>query len=136
MNQSDDKDYIIFDYENEKENILRLDRGVSNLIESLDKYVTLFEERSESLKNIFDITKNLDNSFMGWKNHKRSSSKKLQDINNNDKDYNNIPDEKKKDEFDLNKNSLILGSLFKKNISFKDNIQINVLENLKVKNIN
>ena len=40
----------------------------------MEKYIILFEERSESLKNILEITKNLDNNLIYFKNHKKYNS--------------------------------------------------------------
>lgn len=96
----------------------------------MQKYVEIFEERSESLKNIFNITRNLDNSFMGWDNYKKSNSIKL--LENIEKDKNFDCQDKFKEHYEFNKSTLIFEGLFEKNISFKDNIQLHVLEKLKV----
>lgn len=121
-NQINQKEYIIFDFENEKENVLRLDRGVSDLITTMEKYINLFEERTNSLKIISDITKNLDNTVLSIKSFQKFyNSGGLSD--KNIIKYNN---------FGLEKECLY-EKLFEKNRCYKDNINSNILDKLKVK---
>jgi hypothetical protein len=116
------KEYFIFDFENEKENILRLDRGVLDLITTLEKYVSILEERTNSLKVISEITKNLDNSLFNIKNHQKGYG---------------VIDKKYFDGYIfknvnyISKDSL-LEKLFEKNRKFKDNINSNILDKLRV----
>ncbi len=120
-NQNNQKEYIIFDFENEKENVLRLDRGVSDLIATIEKYITLFEERTNSLKVISDITKGLDNTVLSIKSfHKVYNSGGFSDKSI----MKNKTSELVKD--------CLYDKLFEKNRCFKDNINANILEKLKV----
>jgi len=119
------KEYIIFDFENEKENILRLDRGVSDLINTMEKYVSLFEERTISLKFINDITKNLDNSLINIKSYQKGYAfNEKKNNEGNSLKNNNIGNSNNKD--------CLLEKLFEKNRRFKDNINSNILDKLKV----
>lgn len=124
-NQNNDTEYIIFDFESEKENILRLDRGVTDLISTMEKYVNLFEERTNSLKVISDITKSLDNSVLSIKNFQKAFN------SGGYSDKNLIKN--------VNKSNLVkdclFEKLFEKNRCYKDSINANILDRLKVKKI-
>lgn len=121
---SNQKEYIIFDFENEKENILRLDRGVLDLINTMEKYVSIFEERTNSLKFITDITKNLDNSLISIKSYQKGY------VINEKK--NNEGNSLKNNNTGNNNKDCLLEKLFEKNRRFKDNINSNILDKLKV----
>lgn len=121
-NTNNQKEYIRFDFESEKENILRLDRGVTDLITTIEKYVTLFEERTNSLKIISDITKNLDNSVINIKNFQKFYNSGGHSDKNILKNSANL---------NLNKECLY-DKLFEKNRCYKDNINVNILDRLKV----
>ena len=116
------KDYIIFDFEGEKENILRLDRGVNDLITTIEKYITLFEERTNSLKVISEITKNLDNTILSIKNFQKSHNYGGHSDKNIIKNNNNFSNNK----------DFLYDKLFEKKRSYRDNIDSNILDKLKV----
>ena len=120
-NYNNQIEYIIFDFESEKENILRLDRGVTDIISTMEKYVTLFEERTNSLKIISDFTKNLDNSVLSIKNSQKA-------YNSGDYKEKNVL---KNNNISHYKDSLY-DKLFEKNRCYKDNINANILDRLRV----
>jgi len=121
--QNNQKEYIIFDFENEKENILRLDRGATDLISTMEKYINIFEERTNSLKVISEITRSLDNSVLSIKNFQKAYNSGGQSdknvLRNNNKS-------------NLNNKESIFEKLFEKNRCYKDNINANILDRLKV----
>lgn len=119
--QNNQQDYIIFDFEYEKENILRLDRGVNDLIATIEKYVKIFEERTNSLKNIFDLTKNIDISVLSLRKYQEK------DLNEGKANEDLLP----KNANNILKDG-IFEKLFEKNRSYKDNINSNILDKLKV----
>jgi len=100
---------------------LRLDRGVLDLMNTFEKYLNLCEERTNSLKVISDITKNLDNSILSIKNFQKAyNSGKNSEKNILKHDTNNLGKE------------CLLEKLLEKNRSYKDNININILDRIKV----
>lgn len=76
---------------------MRLDKGISEAEEIFEKYIKINEEKAEALKNIYSLSKSLENTTLKLEQseHDEEYKSMKRGVNNNIKTFSNLFDNNK-----------------------------------------